>query len=176
MENFLPLIYLSVLLIVLLALTITIIQQVVKRQQVERDLSALLNDVRTGQATAENYYTLGTIYLSKKLYDQAILQFRYALKNWDIDDAPGLSNLYNTIGFTYFETKQYDLAIYYYEEALKINDSYVVALNNLAYAYEKQGSVQRAIPIYQKVLGFDSQNTTAIDRLQLLQRRYTKSG
>ena len=176
METFLPYVYISVLLLILVALATTITQQVVKRQQIEQTLSNLLRDIRNEKASGEDYYNLGTIYLSKKLYDQAILQFRYALKTWDTGDSPGLANLYNTIGFTYFETQQYDLAIYYYEEAIKINDSYVVARNNLAYAYEKQGRVEDAIQSYKKVLMFDSQNETAIDRLQTLQRRYTKSG
>ena len=176
MENLLPLIYLAILLLVLFTLASTVAQQVIKRQQVEKELSTILNTIKQDKATAQDYYNLGTIYLSKKLYDQAILQFRYALKTWNFEDSTGLSNLYNTIGFTYFETQQYELAIYYYEEALKINDSYVVALNNLAYAQEKQGNINIAVDLYQKVLRFDSSNMTAIDRLQTLQRRYLKSG
>ena len=78
------------------------------------------------------------------MFDQAILQFRYALQIWKNEDIEGISNLYNTIGFTYAETEQYELAIYYYQEALKNDENYTVAMNNLGYAYEKQRMINEA--------------------------------
>ena len=52
----------------------------------EEALSELQVKVRSNIATGEDYYLLGTIYLSKKLFDQAIIQFRYALQLWDKND------------------------------------------------------------------------------------------
>jgi tetratricopeptide (TPR) repeat protein len=109
--------------------------------------------------------------LSKKLFDQAIIQFRYALQLWDKNDKEGIANLYNTVGFTYSESNQYDLAIYYYNEAIKNLSNYTTALNNLGYVYEKKGSFVDAITIYNSVISYDSNNEVALDRLQILKRR-----
>ena len=122
------------------------------------------------------YYEYGLIYLSKKLFDQAILQFRYALQLWKTEDLEGISNLYNTIGFTYAETEQYELAIYYYKEALKNDDDYIVALNNLGYAYEKQKMMSDAIITYEEVIKREPENEVATSRIKLLKRRIPKSG
>ena len=131
MDNVIPLLYLSILLISLLLLSFFIGRQIIQRKKIEDDLSVLQNKIRNNNASAKDYYELGAIYLSKKLFDQAILQFRYALQIWKNEDIEGISNLYNTIGFTYAETEQYELAIYYYQEALKNDENYTVAMNNL---------------------------------------------
>jgi tetratricopeptide (TPR) repeat protein len=110
------------------------------------------------------------------LFDQAILQFRYALQIWKNEDIEGISNLYNTIGFTYAETEQYELAIYYYQEALKNDENYTVAMNNLGYAYEKQRMISEAIQTYKRVVAKEPMNETAVSRIQVLKRRIPKSG
>ena len=176
MDNVVPLLYLSILLISLVLISIFIGGQIIERKQIEDNLSVLQNKIRNNVANAEDYYELGSIYLSKKLFDQAILQFRYALQIWKNEDLEGISNLYNTIGFTYAETEQYDLAIYYYQEALKNDDNYTVALNNLGYAYEKQKMISEAITTYKKVITKEPNNETAVSRMQILKRRIPKSG
>ena len=80
MDNVIPLLYLSILLISLLLLSFFIGRQIIQRKKIEDDLSVLQNKIRNNNASAKDYYELGAIYLSKKLFDQAILQFRYALK------------------------------------------------------------------------------------------------
>ncbi len=82
-----------------------------------------------------------------------------------------MATLYNTIGFTYFESGQYDVSIYYYKEAINLNPNYAIALNNLAYSYEKKKMLQEAIQTYSKVLTFDEDNTTANEKLIALQKR-----
>ena len=176
MDNIVPVLYLSILLISLLVLSFFIGRQIVERKKIEDDLSILQNKIRNKEAHAEDYYELGSIYLSKKLFDQAILQFRYALQVWKNEDFGGISRLYNTIGFTYSETEQYELAIYYYQEALKSDENYNIALNNLGYAYEKQRMIKEAISTYKKVIETEPQNETAISRIQVLKRRIPKSG
>jgi|TARA_B110000261_G_scaffold164346_1_gene213476 tetratricopeptide (TPR) repeat protein len=171
MDNLLPLLYLTVLLTVLLLLVIFLFRQIFQKKQVEDALSELQRKVRSKNATSEDYYLLGTIYLSKKLFDQAIIQFRYALKLWDKNDREGIANLYNTVGFTYSESNQYDLAIYYYSEAIKNLSNYTTALNNLGYAYEKQGNFGEAIKTYKAVISYNEDNEVATNRLQLLKRR-----
>ena len=146
-------------------------RQIARKKEIEVELSELQKKNRSGNATPLEQYSLGVIYLSKKLFDQAIIQFSSALKNWDKLDTEGLSILYNTIGFTYFESGQYDVSIYYYKEAINLNSNYAIALNNLAYSYEKKKLFQEAIKTYSKVLIFDADNKTANEKLIALQKR-----
>ena len=118
MDNIVPLLYLSILLLSLLLLSFFIAKQIIERKKIENSLSTLQNKIRKNEANGKDYYELGSIYLSKQLFDQAIIQFRYALQIWKNEDFKGISNLYNTIGFTYAQTEEYELAIYYYKEAL----------------------------------------------------------
>ena len=171
MDSLLPIIYLTVLLTVLLVLTLFLFKQIFQKTKVEEALSELQLKVRSNTATGEDYYLLGTIYLSKKLFDQAIIQFRCALQLWDKKDKEGIANLYNTVGFTYSESNQYDLAIYYYNEAIKNLENYTTALNNLGYVYEKKGNFLEAAKVYQSVISYDEENQVAKERLQVLRRR-----
>ena len=176
MDNILPLIYLVILLGTLTIVSIILGKEVLKKRQIEFRLSELQNKIRTDKCDSEDYYNLGTIYLSKKLFDQAIIQFRYALKMWDQTDKEGLASLYNTVGFTYAETQQYDIAIYYYQEAIKYVTNYIAALNNLGFAYEKKQAINEALKTYQQVINFEPENEIATSRIQILSRRIKISG
>ena len=171
MNSILPVIYLLILFISLVTLLTFLVRQILKKKELETELSELQKKLRSGSATAKDYYSVGVIYLSKKLFDEAILQFSKALKNWDKDDLEGLSNLYNTIGFTYFESEQFDVSIYYYKEAIALRPNYIVALNNLAYAYEKKRMLQDAVEVYSQVLTLDTENETANEKLITLKGR-----
>jgi tetratricopeptide (TPR) repeat protein len=171
MNNLLPTIYLLILFVSLCTLLAFLCIQIIRKKEIETELSQLQKKNRSGIATPEEQYSLGVILLSKKLFDQAILQFSSALKNWDKLDTEGLATLYNTIGFTYFESGQYDVSIYYYKEAINLNPNYVIALNNLAYSYEKKKMLQEAVQTYSKVLTFDEENKTANEKLLSLQKR-----
>ena len=171
MNSALPTIYLLLLFTALLTIVFILLNQIFKKKDLEWDLSELQKKLRLGIATPLDHYSLGVIYLSKKLFDEAILQFSNALKNWDRDDVEGLANLYNTIGFTYFESEQFDVSIYYYKEAITLNPSYTIALNNLAYSYEKKKMFQDAIEVYSKVLNYDTTNPIANEKLLSLKTK-----
>ena len=171
MNNLLPTIYLLILFVSLCTLLTFLFIQIIRKKEIETELSQLQKKNRSGSATPTEQYSLGVIYLSKKLFDQAILQFSSALKNWDKLDTEGLATLYNTIGFTYFESGQYDVSIYYYKEAISLNSNYAIAMNNLAYSYEKKKMLQEAVQMYSKVLIFDETNKTANEKLLVLQKR-----
>ena len=172
MNSLLPTLYLILLFISLLLGIILLLTQIVKKRNLEKDLTELQQRSRLGTATAMDYYSLGAIFLSKKLFDEAILQFSNALKNWDKYDTEGLANLYNTIGFTYFESEQFDVSIYYYKEAITLKPMYTVALNNLAYSYEKKKMFQDAIEIYSKVLSYDNSNSVANEKIMALKSKF----
>ena len=171
MNTLLPTIYLLLLFASLCTIVIFLFIQVVKKKEVETELSELQKRSRSGNASASDQYSLGVIYLSKKLFDQAILQFSSALRNWDKLDKEGLAVLYNTIGFTYFESGQYDVSIYYYKEAINLNSEYSIAMNNLAYSYERKKLLNEAIKTYSKVLTFDENNKIANEKLVALKKR-----
>jgi tetratricopeptide (TPR) repeat protein len=171
MNTLLPTIYLLLLFASLCTIVIFLFIQVVKKKEVETELSELQKRNRSGNASASDQYSLGVIYLSKKLFDQAILQFSSALRNWDKLDTEGLAVLYNTIGFTYFESGQYDVSIYYYKEAINLNSEYSIAMNNLAYSYERKKLLNEAIKTYSKVLTFDENNKIANEKLVALKKR-----
>ena len=171
MTNLLPTLYLFILITSLVLLLFFLLKQIFQKREKENELSLLQEKFRAGNITYTEHYSLGVIYLSKKLFDQAIIQLSYALKKWDPLDTIGLSNLYNTIGFTYFESEQFDLSIYYYQEAIKLIPDYLIALNNLAYAHEKKKSLEDAINTYKKVLIYDEKNTIANEKIQSLSRR-----
>ena len=171
MNTLLPTVYLLILFASLCTLIVFLFLQVIKKKEIETELSELQKKNRSGNVSPLDQYSLGVIYLSKKLFDQAILQFSGALKNWDKLDTEGLAILYNTIGFTYFESGQYDVSIYYYKEAINLNSKYSIAMNNLAYSYEKKKMLQEAIKTYSKVLTFDENNKIANEKLVALKKR-----
>jgi tetratricopeptide (TPR) repeat protein len=171
MNSVLPTVYLILLFTALVTIISILLNQIFKKKDLERDLSELQKKLRLGIATSLDHYSLGIIYLSKKLFDEAILQFSSALKIWDKNDIEGLSNLYNTIGFTYFESEQFDVSIYYYKEAIALNPAYTIALNNLAYSYEKKKMFQDAVEIYSKVLNYDPHNPIAKEKLLSLRTK-----
>nr|YP_009420269.1 conserved hypothetical protein 37 [Cryptomonas curvata]ASO75757.1 conserved hypothetical protein 37 [Cryptomonas curvata] len=168
MNSLLPTLYLILLFTALCIILTLLVRQIAKKKDIENELSELQKTVRLGTATPLDYYSLGVIYLSKKLFDEAILQFSNALKGWDKYDRDGLANLYNTIGFTYFESEQFDVSIYYYKEAIAINPQYTTALNNLAYSYEKKKMFQDAIEVYSTVLSYDPSNKIANEKFFIL--------
>jgi len=106
MNTLLPAIYLLILFISLCTLLVFLFTQILKKKEIETELLELQKKIRSGNSTPSEQYSLGVIYLSKKLFDQAILQFSSALKHWDKLDKEGLANLYNTIGFTYIIIKK----------------------------------------------------------------------
>jgi len=171
MEIILPFIYLLTLLLFLSGIAFFLIQEIQKKRETETKLYELQKKIRENSSNYEDHYLLGTLYLSKKLFDQAIIQFRCALNKWDSSDSFGLANLYNTIGYTYFESGQYDLSIYYYKESIKNMQNYITAWNNLGYAYEKRKMNSEALLAYLNVLEYDKNNIIANNRIENLKRK-----
>ena len=171
METILPFIYLSILLLFLSSIAFFLIQEIQKKRNAENKLYELQKKVRENNSTCEDHYILGTLYLSKKLFDQAIIQFRCSISLWDSNDYFGLANLYNTIGYTYFESGQYELAIYYYKESIKNVSDYSTAWNNLGYAYERRKMTSEAMLAYLNVLKYDKNNIIANGRIESLKRK-----
>ncbi|WP_448560809.1 tetratricopeptide repeat protein [Trichothermofontia sp.] len=174
MGDLLPTAYLSLLVALLAGTSWFVFRQILRTRKMESNLSVLRSKLSQDRGSAQEYYELGSIYLSKKLYSQAIAQFQKAIKAGQTTPAEE-SRIYNALGFAYFSQEQYDLAIRQYKEALKRDPKYVVAFNNLANAYEKKQLLAQALEAYEQALSFDPNNAIAKRRAESLRRRVLPS-
>lgn len=170
MENSLPLIYLSVLLVLLGAAGWAVIRQVLKTRRVETTLSRLERKLKQERGTVQEYYELGCIYSDKKLFAQAIVLFQKALKAVDAEEE-NLAPIHNALGFAYFTQEQYDIATREYKEAIKQNPEYVTALNNLGLVYERKKLTAQALATYEEALKYEPNNMIAQRRSESLRKR-----
>jgi tetratricopeptide (TPR) repeat protein len=174
MENSLPLIYLSVLLVLLGAAGLAVIRQVLKTRKVETTLSRLERKLKEERGTVQEYYELGSIYSDKKLFAQAIIVFQKALKGVDAEEE-NLAAVHNALGFAYFAQEQYDIATRQYKEAIKQNPQYVTALNNLGLVYERKNLTAQALATYEEALKYEPDNAIAKRRAESLRKRLVTS-
>jgi tetratricopeptide (TPR) repeat protein len=171
MNDNLAVTYLSILVVLLALGGFFLFRQVFKTRRVEMTFSRLQTKLSKGKGTAKEYYELGSIFLDKRLYTQAIGQFQKALKAKDLDGGENAAVIYNALGYAYAAQEQYDLAIRQYKEALELTPSYVTALNNLGFAYEKKQLVTQALEAYETALKIDSRNSTARRRADLMRKQ-----
>ena len=174
MNESLSLVYVSVLIILLLATAYFIVKQILKTRKVQTNLSKLQEKLKKEKGTPQEYYQLGSLYLDKKLFVQAVNLFEKALKSKDIEPE-NRALIYNAMGYSYFAQEQYDIAIRQYKEALKLYPEYVIALNNLGSAYEKKKLDAQALEMYKESLKYDPDNKTAQKRSQSLSKRFVTS-
>lgn len=174
MDTEFPTVYLSLLIGILAIASIFLIRQILKTRKVESALGRLQKKLSTEKGTAQEYFELGSIYLNKRVYSQAIAQFQKSLKCDDLPPAES-SLVYNALGYAYFAQEQYDVAIRNYKEALKVDPSYVTALNNLGHAYERKQLTNQALEAYEQVLAIEPENSTAKRRADSLRKRLVPS-
>lgn len=165
-----PIVYIAVLVVILLAAGVSVLKEVIKTRKLESALSRLQNKLKEGTGTAAEHYELGSVYLDKKLFAQAIPQFQKAIKLRELEGAD-IAAVYNALGYAYFAQEQYDLAVRHYKDALKNYPDYVVALNNLGHVYEKKSLTTKAIEAYETALILDPKNDTAKRRAEALKKR-----
>jgi tetratricopeptide (TPR) repeat protein len=175
MDNNLAVFYLAILLVLLGGTGFIIFRQVFKTRRLEGSLARLQKKLTKEKGTAQEHYELGSIYLNKKLYSQAIANFQKALKTAQEEGQENIDVIYNGLGFTYFAQEQYDLAIRNYKEALKLDPNYITALNNLGHAYERKNLTAQALETYEQVLQSEPQNSTAKRRAESLRKRVVTS-
>lgn len=171
MDDNLPIVYLSGLLILLGGLAVFVIREILKTRQVETTFAKLQRKLAKEKGTAQEYYQLGSIYLDKKLYIQSVNLFQKALKVSDGIEPENQALIYNALGFSYFAQEQYDLAIRNYREAIKLYPEYAIALNNLGNVYEKKQLIAKAVEAYGETLKIEPNNKTAKRRFETLQKR-----
>lgn len=176
MDDTLPVIYLSGLLIFLAGLAVFVIIQIFRTRRFEGQFSRLQKKLKQEKGTAKDYYELGSMYLDKKLYVQAINLFQKALKSEEELDPENKALIYNALGFAYYSQEQYELAIRNYKDAIKLAPQYVIALNNLANIYEKKQMTAKALETYEETLKYEPQNSVAKRRAESLRKRFIAQG
>jgi tetratricopeptide (TPR) repeat protein len=177
MDETLAVVYLSVLVALLSGAAFPIFRQILKTRKIESALSRLEKKLTKDKGTTQEYYELGGLYLEKKVYSQALTLFQKALKAAQEEGEGNTAPIYNGLGFAYFAQEQYDLAIRQYKEALKHDPNYLTALNNLAHAYERKNLIAQSLQVYEQVLEFAPNNSTAKRRAESLRKRLgTKEG
>ncbi len=171
----LPTLYLGLLVVLLLIAAGFLFRQVLKTRRVESTFSRLQNKLTKEKGTAQEYYELGSIYLDKQLYSQAVTLLQKAFKGKDLDGDENIALIYNALGYAYSCQEQYDLAIRNYKEALERWPDYVVALNNLGFAYEKKQLIAQALEVYEKACSVNPKNGVAKRRAEALSKRIAPS-
>lgn len=174
MNTSFPIVYVSLLLVLLSIAGWAVVRQIWKTRKVEVVLDKLQSKLSKEAGTAQEYYELGSIYLDKKIYSQAVTLFQKALKAEDLQEAESAA-IYNALGFAYFSQEQYDLAIRQYKEALKVEPGYITALNNIGHAYERKQLTAQALEMYEQVLVIEPKNPTASRRAESLRKRFVPS-
>ncbi len=174
MNTDLPILYIGLLLAILVAAGWAVLRQILQTRKIESSLERLQSKLTKEKGTAQEYFELGSIYLTKRIYAQAIVQFKKALKEDDISIEEN-ALIYNALGFAYFSQEQYDLAIRHYKESLKANPNYVTALNNIGHAYERKQLTTQALEAYEQVLILEPENSTAKRRAESLRKRFVPS-
>lgn len=171
MDSSLPIVYVSLLLVLLSAAGWFIFRQILRTRKLESTLSRLQNKLSKDKGTAQEHYELGSIYLDKKLFAQAVVQFQKALKAKDLEGEENQALIYNAYGYACAAQEQYDLAIRQYKEALKFNPAYVTAINNLGFAYERKKLTAQALESYEEALKYEPNNPTAKKRAESLRKQ-----
>ncbi len=177
MEDYLPIIYLSLLLVFLSTVAVILFRQIIKARRIESRLFQLENKLKKEDGPAKEYYELASLYLDKKLFFQAVQLLQKALKKAENEkvEPENVALIYNALGYAYFAQEQYDMAIRHYKEALKLFPAYTIAINNLANAYEKKQMTKLAIETYKKCLEYDPQNPVALKKIESLEKRLVTS-
>ncbi|MEA5509072.1 tetratricopeptide repeat protein [Crocosphaera sp. UHCC 0190] len=175
MNETLPIIYLSGIVIFLGGLGIFLLFQIIKTRRIENRFYKLQKKLQKEKGTAKDYYELGSLYLDKKMYVQAVGLLQKGFKTGGKIEPENKALMCNALGFAYFSQEQLDVAIRHYKDAIKLYPDYVIALNNLANAYERKQMIPQAIETYEESLKYEPDNKTAKNRIESLRKRLVKS-
>jgi tetratricopeptide (TPR) repeat protein len=170
MEFSLPQAYLIGLLVILGGAAVLVARQILRVRRDEVVLNRLEQASKSGEQSAADLYELASVQLRKRLYGQAVDNLKLASRRAASEPPEAQALIENALGFALAAQSNYTAAIKHYRAALRAKPDYPVALNNLAYALEKQQKPEEARENYMKVLELDNSNGTAKKRLKRLER------
>ncbi|MEB3184886.1 MAG: tetratricopeptide repeat protein [Cyanobacteriota bacterium] len=172
MDALLPQAYLIGLIVLLAGAAVVVARQILR---VRRDEVALARFDGDGNkpGDAAGLYELASVQLRKRLYGQALDNLKLAARRAESAGEPPEARalIQNALGFSLAAQNNYKSAIKHYRLALEAKPDYPVALNNLAFALEKQQKLEEAQRTYEQVLKLEANNKTARRRLKLLERK-----
>lgn len=173
MDALLPQAYLIGLVVILSVAAVAVGRQVWRVRRDEVSLAKLEQQGSGKNGSVADLYELGSAQLRKRLYGQATDTLKQALKRAqsEAEPAEAVALLENALGFALAAQNNYKAAIPHYRKALQAKADYPVALNNLAFALEKQLKTDEAREVYEQALNLDPNNKTARKRLNLLEGR-----
>ncbi len=93
------------------------------------------------------HLVIGTMYMSKKQYKEAIEFLKAAHKI-----SPKKEQILNNLGMCYMALKDYDAAINAFNKAIELNPNYHLTYANLATTYQVKGELLLALETYNKAL------------------------
>lgn len=171
--DLLPQAYLIGLIVLLGAAAVVVARQIWRVRRDELALNRLERDSAGELQDAAQLYELGSVQLRKRLYGQAAGSLQQALRLAEASAEPAevKALILNALGFAQAAQNRFKEATRHYRAALQAKPDYPVALNNLAYALEKQQQPDQARSTYEQVLAIDGTNKTALKRLKLLGRQ-----
>ena len=170
MDLSLPQAYLIGLLVLLAGAAVLVTRQILRVRGDELALARLENQAKQSEQSAADLYELASVQLRKRLYGQAIDSLKRASKSAAQEPLEAQALIENALGFALAAQNNYSAAIKHYRAALRAKADYPVALNNLAFALEKQQKPDEAKATYEQVLALDGNNRTARKRLKRLER------
>ncbi|MFN6339097.1 MAG: tetratricopeptide repeat protein [Cyanobacteriota bacterium] len=175
MADLLPDAYLLGLIGLLSIAAVAVARQILRVRGEELILSRLGGQDTQGAdpLDAASLYELASVQLRKRLYGQAADTLKTALKRSEAEEVPAeaVALMENAMGFALAAQNKYAAAVRHYRSAVKAKPNYPVALNNLAFALEKQDKREDARLTYSQVLALEPKNKTALKRLKSLERR-----
>ena len=175
LEGGIQAIYLGSLLAILGFAGFIIVRQVLIRRELDDSAKKMGERIRAGDATAEEYFEMGSIMLRKKVFTQAVRNLKLAAQMWE-GDKEDLAQIHNALGFGYLSTDKVDEAISEFNKAVELTPGYVTAWNNLGDALEQKKEFKGAIEAYEESLILSPGNKVATVRLDEIKRRQGRLG
>ena len=171
MDLSLPSIYLLGLVGLLAVLSVFVGSQLWKVRRDEAALHTLQRETGNGSNDPVKLYELGSVQLRKRLFHQAAESLGRASRCAGSEPPEGRALIHNALCYALAAQQKYPEAVTQYRKAISIRPDYLVALNNLGFAQERQQQRDAAVETYGRILALDAGNKTARRRLQLLQQQ-----
>ena len=174
MNALLPQTYLLGLIGLLAIVAVVVGRQFLRVRRDEQSLLKMEQDKVASSKDAGALYELASVQLRKRLYSQAIVTLRQALKRLNDEPDEARALIENALGYALAAEKDFTTAVRHYKAALRAKEDYPVAINNLAYAQERLLENEEACTLYRQTLVLDPKNKTARKRLNRLERAAAK--
>lgn len=111
-------------------------------------------------------FNRGSFYLQTRRYAQANQDLQEALRI-----APEQPTILNAMGRLNYELDETDAAIEFFQEALRIDPYHIQALSNIGLCYRDTGKLERAEPVFRKLLDLNSNQPLILGHLIFNQLR-----